>query len=268
VRVSEWVALLYFAYLLIVALIKRPWPRRRQAGVVSALPALLVGGVALSPVTPFTSVARDWLPVAYLLGGYWLSGLFFVAPMRHVEARCEALDRRLLFDSGFIAWIGSAPRAVLEVLEFFYLTCFLFVPGCVALVVLTHPLLADQSWAVVLLSEFGAFGVLPWIQTRPPRSLEPPGPFDRRPVVMRRLSGILVQHASIHVNTLPSGHVAGSLAAAIALSAALPRAGLAAMAIVCIITVSAVAGRYHYAIDAVTGVGVALIAWAVVAAVV
>jgi hypothetical protein len=39
------------------------------------------------------------------------------------------------------------------------------------------------------------------------------------------------------------------------------------MIMVAVITLSAVVGRYHYAIDAITGVAVALAAWVVVAVV-
>jgi hypothetical protein len=264
VRVSEWVSFVYFAYLFAVALIKGSWPGRLRAVATSGLYALVVVGVALLPDTAYTITARDWIPGGYLLAGYWLSGLFFVKPMLRIEERCLTLDLRLFERLNVPAVIERAPRIPLEVLELAYVACFLFVPACVAMVILTEPALADRSWTLVLLGEFGAFGMLPWVQTRPPRVLEAPGPLDKRPLLMRGLNRFMVRNTSIQVNTLPSGHVAGSLTAAIALWPALPRAGFVALAIAGAITVSAVVGRYHYAIDAVSGVGVALIAWALV----
>jgi hypothetical protein len=266
VRLSEWVAFLYFAYLFAVAVLKGPWPRRRPAVVLSALCALLVAAVALAPDVGWMSIARDWLPAAYLVAGYWLSGLYFVSPMVSIEQYCAALDRRLLESLRVDAFIARAPRLLIEVLELAYFACFLFVPACVALVLLTRHPLGDRSWAMVLLAEFGAFGMLPWVQTRPPRTIETPGALDQRPLMMKKVNRFMVRRTSIQVNTLPSGHVAGSLAAAFAVSAALPRAGLAAFFAAAAITVSAVVGRYHYAVDAVTGVGVALVAWALISA--
>jgi hypothetical protein len=43
-------------------------------------------------------------------------------------------------------------------------------------------------------------------------------------------------------------------------------AGIVSVALAVLISISAVVGRYHYAIDAVTGVGVAVVAGAIVTA--
>jgi membrane-associated phospholipid phosphatase len=263
-RVSEWVALVYFSYLLAVTAIRPPWPRRLRAAATSALWTASVLLISRWPDSAYGQIVRDWIPVAYLVAGYWVSGLFFASPMTAIEARCLAMDRELLGWLGVNRFLERAPRVVLEALELVYFGCFLFVPACVALVIFTDARLADRSWALVLLGQYGAFGMLPWVQTRPPRSLEPPGPFDLRPLTMRRANRFVVRNMSIEVNTLPSGHVAGSLTAAIALWLVIPPAGLVAFAVSACVAFSAVAGRYHYAIDAITGIGVALLAWWVV----
>jgi membrane-associated phospholipid phosphatase len=186
--------------------------------------------------------------------------------MTGVEAYCLALDRRIWTRLGIDTLTRRAPRAVLEVLEFIYVATFLYVPACVVVVAFIDRSLVDRSWALVLLGEYGAFAMLPWIQTRPPRSVEPPGPLDRRPLLARELNRFMVRNTSIQVNTLPSGHVSGSFAAATALwSVSLP-AGIVSVALAVLISISAVVGRYHYAIDAVTGVGVAVVAGAIVTA--
>jgi membrane-associated phospholipid phosphatase len=108
--------------------------------------------------------------------------------------------------------------------------------------------------------------MLPWIQTRPPRVFESAGAIDRRRLFMRRMNRLQVNAVSIGVNTFPSGHVAGSLATAIAVSEVIPALAPWLLAVVVAIAIAAVLGRYHYFIDAVTGALVTLIAWVLVRA--
>ena len=116
-------------------------------------------------------------------------------------------------------------------------------------------------WTVVLSAELGCYVWLPWLRSRPPRALEPPGTMARRSPRLRALNGAVLNRASVQANTLPSGHVAGAVAAALAVwpvSAAL--AGLL-LVVAGAIAIAATAGRYHYAVDCVAGVLVALLAW-------
>ena len=59
---------------------------------------------------------------------------------------------------------------------------------------------------------------------------------------------------SIGFNTFPSGHVAGSLAVALAVSEAVPAATIPMLVGAALISVSTVIGRYHYAVDGIAGV--------------
>ena len=264
-RVSEWVAVVYFGYLFVIALIRPLWPRRRQAMGASLAAMVIVWVQSLWPVTSLTLAARDWLPALYLVFGYWLSGWYFVAPMKGIEARFMAVDWRVLGRDTGSALVESLPRAALELLELVYVTCFLFVPGGLVILALTgHRAAADRFWTLVLLGEFGSFAMLPWIQTRPPRVIEPPGAIDRRPLLMRRMNRLQVNSVSIGVNTFPSGHVAGALATAIAVSEVLPAFAPWLLAVVAAIAIAAVLGRYHYFVDAVAGTSLTLLAWALV----
>ena len=105
--------------------------------------------------------------------------------------------------------------------------------------------------------------MLPWLQTRPPRSLEPAEAAPPAGAV-RRLSLHVLGAGSIGVNTIPSGHAAGSVAVALAVGSVMPRAGAVYILLAASITVATVLGRYHYVVDSVLGVLVALAAWAVV----
>jgi membrane-associated phospholipid phosphatase len=64
---------------------------------------------------------------------------------------------------------------------------------------------------------------------------------------------------SHHLNTFPSGHVAVSVAAAIAAGRVVPIAGVVLGVIAAGVTLGAVTGRYHFALDAVLGVGLGVI---------
>jgi hypothetical protein len=265
VRASEWVTVTYFAYLYAVAFATLRGQRRHTAvrfcltsiAVVLA-PRLIPAGVA------WREPVRDWLPAIYLLMGYWLSGHYFIAPMPGIEQRFLAIDHRL-YSAGLSTLVARAPRAVLEVLECAYLSCFLFVPGGMLVLSLagasSH---ADRFWTLVLIGEFGSFGMLPWIQTRAPRDLEPPTPIDARPIAARRVNQAMVKSTSIGWNTFPSGHVAGSLAVALAVADAVPAAGLPMFVAASLIAVSTVVGRYHYAVDVLAGVVLTLTAWGVI----
>ena len=266
-RASEWVAAAYFSYLCGVALIRPAWPRRLSAAVAAFVATVALFLPRFLPESVVTIAARDWLPALYLVVGYWLSGWYFVAPMERIEDGFLALDRRILGPDSGSALVAALPRPVLELLEFAYVTCFLFVPGGLALLVASgHERVADRFWTLVLLGEFGSFAMLPWIQTRPPRVIEPPGAIDRRPLFMRRMNRLPVNTVSIGVNTFPSGHVAGALAAAIAVAEVVPVWAPWLLAVVAAIAVAAVLGRYHFFIDAVAGVVLTLTAWVVVRA--
>jgi membrane-associated phospholipid phosphatase len=71
----------------------------------------------------------------------------------------------------------------------------------------------------------------------------------------------MVQHLTIRVNTLPSGHAAGSLAVALAVIGPVPWAGAALLGLAAAICVGCIVGRYHYVIDIVAGAAVALALW-------
>ena len=81
---------------------------------------------------------------------------------------------------------------------------------------------------------------------------------------MRRMNRLQVNSVSIGVNTFPSGHVAGALATAIAVSEVLPAFAPWLLIVVAAIAIAAVLGRYHYFVDAVAGTSLTLLAWALV----
>lgn len=106
----------------------------------------------------------------------------------------------------------------------------------------------DRYWTVVFLAESSCYLALAWLQTRPPRALEPWAARLRTRSVVRHANEAVLTHGSHRMNTIPSGHAAGAVAVALA---------------VCVATV---VGRYHFLVDTVAGALVGIVAWLVVRA--
>jgi hypothetical protein len=251
-------SLVYFIYVAVVAVLLPRLPSRarwRAAGVA-------LGGLLLTTVTASTTGfwLRDVvLPPALLLVAYWASGLLWTAPMPRIEARLAAIDRRLRIPER----CATTPRALCEFLEFAYVGVYPLIPVALILHLAYDPAPdARRFWTVILVTDYVCFGMLPWIQTRPPRAIETGVPWRSG---FRVLNEKLLGHTSIGVNTVPSGHAAEAMAVALLLADA-PWPIAAWMAFNALaISVGAVFGRYHYAVDALTGWAVAAIVMALAA---
>ncbi len=218
----------------------------------------VAAGLAVAAAASFTRhpLLHDWLiPPLALLIGYWTTGLLFVAPMPAIERALESLDRALEIRR----MAAVAPTALAEILEFSYAAVYVVIPiALVIQIVATNGADADRFWTVILVTDYVCFGMLPWIQTRPPRALEPEPPWRAR---FRAVNLRLLGTTSIQVNTFPSGHAAEALAAALLVIGAGPLAVSALLVMAVAISAGAVLGRYHYAADAFAGWAVAAIVW-------
>ena len=254
-RSSEWVAFLYFVYLAGVCWL-RPLPASRRRFVTGV-------GVAAAAIVQTVAVAaplsvRDWAPFGSVTLAYYLTGYLFVKPSAALESWLLSCDHWLLGDptTRFAHW----PAWLIRYLDIVYMLTFLLLPGgFAALAVTGHSSQANHYWTMVLAADLGAFAPLSIFQTRPPWVLEP------RPVLpdgsVRRLASYMVRHATIGVNTFPSGHVAVSLAAAAAMTS-LPVASGVMLVLAVSISVACVVGRYHYTVDVIAGVALAGLVWA------
>ena len=263
-RTPDIIVLSYVAYLAALALV-RPLPRHVRLQVLAGCAGLAAVTVtlALAPPWPRMWLVRDIVLLPSILVCYRLSGKLSVAPQPAFEASFAAFDarvQRLLQMPGSVA---RAPRAVVELLEAAYLACYVGpLAGYLALVAAGHGRHTDWYWSVVLLSVFVCYACVPWIRTRAPWALEPAGPMDRREVVLRRLNRFVLRHGSIQVNMFPSAHTASVLGAGLALAPVLPVASVLLMLLAASIAAATVAGRYHYAGDAVAAVVSTLAVWA------
>lgn len=256
----EIVVLAYFTYLAFAA-----WRARAPAGqrwrviAVAAAIISLVLTLTLVPSGPTIATLRDWLPATYILVGYWLPAFLIRAPHLTLERWLLALDNRLLLRRGVWLWLERAPRVWLEYLELSYLLCYPLVPAAFAILYFSGGLEhTDRFWTAVLLAVYSCYGLLPWLPTRAPRSLD--GSSGLCGSRIRALNLRVLQHGSVTWNTFPSGHAAGGVAAALSVMVELPIVGVALLFVAISIMIGSVLGRYHYAADAVAGAAVAIAA--------
>ena len=246
----------YFGYVTAVALTR---PHGPAAGRRLALAWCAVGFTiaAAGALLPWSWLRVIVLPPLALLASYWDSGSLWVGPMPRVEHLLVTSDEAL-----HVRRIAAAtPRALVEFQEFSYAAVYPLIPLALAAHYALSPVPdADRFWTVILVTDFICFGMLPWIQTRPPRALESRPPWRS---AFRAFNVRLLGQTSIGVNTVPSGHAAEALAAALMLSSA-PWPVASIMWIFAVsISAGAVFGRYHFALDALAGWLVALGVWAI-----
>jgi len=236
----------FFAYIAVIVWTRPDVPataRRRVCG----LAALAMIGAAACAGLP-SGVLRHWIvPPLFLVAAYWTSGMLFVRPM----LRAEALLRRIDAFLGVCRIARRTPAAVAGCFELAYASVYPLIPVALAIHLVHSPSPdPDRFWTVILVTDFICFGMLPWIQTRPPREVEPETAW-RAP--LRAANERLLQHASIRVNTFPSGHAAEAAAAALLLMDVPPILTACVVVNAVAISAAAVLGRYHYAADALLG---------------
>lgn len=251
---SPWVDAsgVFFVYVAIVALTLPGLPARKRLQAVSGA----IGGLALAAAAgrPANPILLDWvLPPMALLTAYWTSGRLFVRPMPAAERALAAVDRAL----GIQNVAARTPRWMAECLECAYAWVYPTIPIALGIALAFVPDTDPQRfWSVILITDYICFGMLPWVQTRPPRAIEGEPPWRAR---VRSFNLRLLGRTSIQANTFPSGHAAEALAAAILVLGAPPLLVIWMFFNALAISAAAVLGRYHYAADALAGWVVAIV---------
>lgn len=262
----------YFTYCILCSMVL---PVRADIRLVTlALNSLVMGGVVLLAWTEglrhnmVLGVMRDWYPLSLMLLAYREMGWF--APRSHdfhLERAWIVWDRMLLNDWGLRRAIESLGAGVPAILEMSYSLVYAIAPFCMAwLYARRKPERMDAFLTTFLTGIFLSYALFPFFPSEPPRAVFPnedqPGVMS----VFRRFNLGLVSDYGIHLSVFPSAHCSGSLSAALGMREILPeepwvwRCLLALAISIAIVTVY---GRYHYAVDAAAGIGIAMLAWMV-----
>jgi hypothetical protein len=247
-RFVEWLVLVYAA---VFGLRGAAGPRDARSAIAVGVSVLTVASVVLLRSAP--SAVRLIVPGLYLIAGYWLPAL--VAGKR-TDAGASRFESWLAgTDTRLRPMLPRVPGSLVALTETAYLLCYPIVPLSLALVWRIGGAGAvPRFWTTVLVAGFACYGSLPWLLSRPP---------DRsqlQTLALRTVNRSVLATVSHQWTTFPSGHVAVSWAAALAVSRVWVAAG-APLALVALgVTVGAAAGRYHYVVDVLLGVIVALVA--------
>ena len=247
----EGVVIAYFSALTVASWFAPvPAVRRRHARALGAGVLLLALSLAL---TAAASV-RAWIPHLYLVAGYWIPAL--LVPTTWGRRFEEWL---LMSDAGIRRLLPGVPAPLATIVELAYLSCYPLVPVSFAIVWVNGDSVdVERFWLAVLLAGYSCYATLPLLVSRPPRSLVVDGRQSRSAVA--GINASLLGRVSHELNTFPSGHVAVAAAAAASTATVSPPAGVVLGLVVAAICVGAASGRYHYVVDVVLGLAVAVAA--------
>ena len=267
-RSAEWINVAFFLTLAAVALLRSLPPRRKRN--IFAFAALGVGLVLLGQSSMLalssgrSEIVRDWLPAPLVLVAYWQAGQFFQKPWIELQEFLDGIDSRLAAALKPLRLLGES-ALLTSYLEIAYLFAYPMVPLALAVLYATgfsdH---ADSFWASVLLPSYICYGALLFLPTLPPRLLSQEGAdllMKTRPAGHRVLNVWLLDRMGIGANTFPSGHVAATTGAALAVFEVSRAAGAVFLWIALSIAISVVVRRYHYFADVVLAAALALATW-------
>jgi membrane-associated phospholipid phosphatase len=117
-----------------------------------------------------------------------------------------------------------------------------------------------------LLGVLLCYAQFPYWPSEPPRTVFPGEDFPSYNTVFRRFNWWMLGGYGIHTSVFPSAHVAGAFSAVLGMWSAFPERKwvtrfLLAMAV--LIATATVYGRYHYLADAMAGLAMAIVAFAI-----
>jgi membrane-associated phospholipid phosphatase len=271
-RMSEWIQVVFALVLAVAAwitgLTSHPLPLRRR-WIVTSLATAAITIVTIGRFSAYflsldhRPILRDSLTVALFLVPYWQTGQFFLRPNLKIQDRLLAFDRWLL--PGIAATSGTERTAIGFLLEVAYLLCYPLVPLSLLTVYIAGLRgKVDSFWFVVLVSTYICYAVTPFVPAFPPRSLigdqtDPSAP-AKDTNKGRTFNRWILKRGSIHAISFPSAHVASAFAIALVFLRYSLSLGVIFLVVAVLISLGAVVGRYHYALDVLLG---AATAWAV-----
>ena len=288
-NIPEKLLLGFFAYLTAGAFLFSLDGRLRL--IVVVLNGLIAGVILLVSHTKpagergLLSALRPWMPVFFILVAYRESGLFYTPdPSHRLDSLFIRIDNVILRNPSVLRTLDWSAPWLQYYLELSYLLCYPIVPLGLASLYLVHQkgapeirpedasgkadaaspttrLAMNHFWMAVLLASFSCYLLFPFFPLAPPRELFNDVPGPRVAPLLRAMNHWLLGKYSVGASLFPSAHVAATTAAALAIRRYLPRVGWLFGVVAASIALATVYGRYHYALDAVAGAFVGVIAF-------
>ena len=275
VRKSEWVIFGFLVYavtlgfLLPVTASVRHLVMLLNAAILAAYAVLIVldrtTADRTKPAFAF-SFARDAVSLSLIVLAYREMGWFAQPHLDHaLEAYWVAWDRVVLRD-GATAVIESIGPIIPSILEISYALVYTLAPFALAMLyAYGRREKVDQFLFVFAVAVLFCYAQFPFWPSEPPRVAFLGEDLPSYQTVFRRFNLWMLGNYGIHTSVFPSAHVAGAFAAAFGASKTLREhrwVGRVLLVIASLIAIATVYGRYHYLSDAVTGLLVALVAFA------
>jgi membrane-associated phospholipid phosphatase len=267
-RLSEWVLAAYFTYVTILSLVLPVQP-----GV--GLRTIAVNGFVLCLYAVLLRFRdnlvvrhlRNWIPLALMLLAYKEMGWLARAQHdHHLENSWIVWDRLLLRRWWLRAIIESAGPLIPSILESCYVLVYALPAFSMGLLYIYRKSRDAETLLVIyLLGLFLSYVQFPWWPSEPPRIVFPGEDAPTVDTLVRQFNQWILGGYGIHTSVFPSAHVSGAFAAAFALKRVLrerPWVYRSVFVYATLVAVATVYGRYHYAVDAVAGVMVGVVAQA------
>ena len=188
-------------------------------------------------------------------------------PAQHAHVLEQAWvrwDRLILDHWGARALIEYPDGLFAGYLEFCYLLVYAVGPFTVAMVyVYRRRDVIDRVLVLYLLGTLMAYALFPFFPSEPPRLVFLGLDLPHVVSPLRRFNLWILGGYGIHSSVFPSAHVSSAFSAAWALMRFIPeKRGLGRGMLIYAVSVAiaTVYGRYHYAVDAIAGFGISIVA--------
>jgi hypothetical protein len=270
VRRSEWVIFSFLVYAAALAMLLPVSTTIRIRVIVLNTSVILSYAflVLLSRTTHKVAlgVTRDWTPLALIILAYREMGWFAQPHLnQNLETSWVIWDRAVLRGGGEAAIEVLGPLLP-SILEISYALVYTLAPFAVAMLyVYGHRERVDQFLFIFAIGVLLCYGQFPFWPSDPPRVVFPneDRPYD---IVFRWFNLWMLGNYGIHTSVFPSAHVAGAFVTAMGAWRTLPEhkwVGRLLLVMAILIAIATVYGRYHYLVDAVAGIAMAILAFAI-----
>ncbi len=265
-RPYEWLIIAYFTYVAAIA------PFFIVHGETRWLPSAVAGIVAaiLFGLTRYFSILRDWIPIACTLAAYREMN-WFTPSIRdhHLERAWIVWDRWLLDTAHLRSAIESLGALLPSALEISYVLVYAVAPISLTILFLNTPRNLRRErvnifWFAYIAGTLTSYALFPYFPSDPPRTVFAGADLPTIVTVFRRFNLAILGEYGIHSSVFPSAHVSSAFACAWGLLIAMPdrrRFGWLVAAYALIVAIATIYGRYHFATDALAGLGVSLLAF-------
>ena len=268
-RSYEYIVLVFFSYTSVLALVlplRAPIP-----AVTIGMNIVILGGlVFLAYADSFRrakllSIVRDWYAPPLMLLAYREIGWFAQPHLTtNLEEAWVVWDRLLLNDWELRTIIESLGPVLPSMLEMAYTFVYpMALLGPAMLYIFRHRERVEALLFNFILAILTVYTLYPYFPSEPPWTVFPGQDFPSYDTIFRHFNSAMLGGQGIHTSVFPSAHVAGSMSVAFALIRLLPEkkwVGRAALLLAILIAVATVYGRYHYLVDALAGLAIALAA--------